>query len=57
MSPYTSPAFRERIAPGVWLTQTSAGLDRLGYIRLDGVIQSIVIQSNEVSVVVGRSYH
>jgi len=51
--PHTSLSFRESLPPGVWLKRTSTALDRLGYVRLDAVIQSAVIKGNKATVVVG----
>ncbi len=50
--PYTLPAFRDGMEPELWLTRTQRILRSIGYVRLEGVIQSVVVKHDEATVVV-----
>ncbi len=50
--PHTLPAFRDGTEPELWLKRTQGLLTSIGYVRLEGVIQSVVVKRDEATVVV-----
>jgi len=50
--PYTTSTFRDGLGPETWLKRTYRILKSIGYLRLEGVIQSVIEKSNQATVVV-----
>ncbi len=48
--PYTSPAFRDGLSPEEWLKSTYKTFKDSGYVRLEGIIQFVVIRGNKATV-------
>jgi len=50
--PYTTSTFRDGLDSGAWLNRTYRILKSIGYVRLEGVIQSVSEKDNQATVVV-----